>query len=99
MKLRLSLFILIILVITSIVAVSSAQRDNDKPITGDFKITIKQTISGQTTQNTTMIKGLRQREQTNISMGGMNMNQVNITQCDLKRTIQVSESARKYMIT
>ena len=99
MKLRLSLFIIVLFVITSIVAVSSAQRDNEKPITGDFKITIKQTVGGQTTQNTTMIKGLRQREESSMSVAGMNMNQVNITQCDLRRTIQVNDSARKYLVT
>src|SRR5215471_4301642 len=102
MKLRLTLFIGIIFAIASITAISSAQRtrENDKPITGDFKITIKQSMGGgQEMQNTTMIKGLRERSQ--MSMPGMpaGMGMTTITECDLKRTIQINDSARKYMIT
>src|SRR5215471_16917941 len=102
MKLRLTLFIGIIFAIASITAISSAQRtrDNDKPITGDFKITIKQSMGGgQEMQSTTMIKGVRERSQ--MSMPGMpaGIGMTTITECDLKRTIQVNDSARKYMIT
>ena len=32
-------------------------------------------------------------------MGGMAQGQTTITQCDLKRTIQINDSARKYIIT
>ena len=46
-----------------------------------------------------MIKGLRERTETNMSMGGMNMSQVSITECDLRRTIQINDRARKYMIS
>ena len=102
MKLRLTLFICVIFAIASITAISSAQRtrDNDKPITGDFKITIKQSMGGgQEMQSTTMIKGVRERSQ--MSMPGMpaGIGMTTITECDLKRTIQVNDSARKYMIT
>src|SRR5436190_9077172 len=100
MKVKLVLFITIIIAISTITAISFAQRtrDNaDKPITGDFKITIRSTVAGQTSQGTTMIKGSRQREET--SMGGMGQGQTSITQCDLKRTIQINDSARKYVIT
>jgi hypothetical protein len=98
MKLKLLVFASIILAVS---ALGFAQRkpDPDKPISGDFKITIRNTISGQSTQTTTMIKGARERDETNLSMGGMNMSQVNITQCDLKRTIQINDRARKYLIT
>lgn len=102
MKVRLLLFAVIIIGILTISAVSFAQRTRDtadKPITGDFKITIKTTIAGNTSQGTTMIKGNRQREETTMSMAGTNQTQVNITQCDLKRTIQINESTRKYLIT
>ena len=100
MKVRLFLFIVIIISISTITAISFAQRTRDtadKPITGDFKITIKSTVGGNTYQSTTMIKGSRQRDET--SMGGMNQSQINITQCDLKRTIQINDSTRKYLIT
>jgi hypothetical protein len=98
MKVRLLLFIAIIISISTITAISFAQRtrDTDKPITGDFKITIKNTMAGNTSQSTTMIKGSRQRDETSMAMG---QSQINITQCDLKRTIQINDSARKYMIT
>src|SRR5205807_1495808 len=65
----------------------------------DFKITIRNTIAGQSTQTTTMIKGARERDETSMSVGGMNMGQVNITQCDLRRTIQVNDRAHKYLIS
>lgn len=100
MKLRLLLFATIILSISTISVISFAQRTRDagdKPITGDFKITIKNTVAGNTTQGTTMIKGMRQRDET--TMAGIGSSQVSITQCDLKRTIQINDSLRKYLIT
>ena len=66
-----------------------------KPAPSDLKITYKQTTSGQSFESTTMLKG--QRERSEMRMPGMNM--VNITQCDLKRTIQISDAAHKYVIT
>lgn len=99
MKSRLVLFVVIILSISSISVISFAQRTRDaadKPISGDFKITIKNTMAGgQTTQSTTMIKGLRQRDETSNQAS----TQINITQCDLKRTIHINDTTRKYLIT
>src|SRR5712692_8069616 len=89
----------------AIAAISFAQRkpDADKPISGDFKVTIKTTVAGQDMQSTTMIKGLRERSETSMNVpgmpAGMNMGMVSITQCDLKRTIQINDRARKYMIS
>jgi len=100
MKSRLLLSIAIILGVSAITTISLAQRTRDtaeKPITGDFKITIKNTVSGQNYQSTTMIKGKRERSES--SAGGMNTGSVSITQCDLRRTIQVNDSSRKYLIT
>jgi len=103
MKSRLLLFTAIIFGVSAVTAISFAQRrpePAEKPITGDFKITIKSTISGQTSQSTTMIKGARERSESSTVMGGMNAGgQVNITQCDLKRSIQINDQTRKYMIT
>ena len=98
MKVRLVLFVLIIISISTITAISFAQRTRDtgdKPITGDFKITIKTTMAGNTSQGTTMIKGSRQRDETSVAMG---QSQITITQCDMKRSIQINDSARKYVI-
>jgi len=100
MKSRFLLFSAIIVAISVVTAISFAQRRTDtaeKPITGDFKITIRNTTSGQTYQSTTMIKGKRERSET--STGGMNTGSVSITQCDLRRTIQINDSSRKYLVT
>src|SRR5438094_4302186 len=95
MKLRLSLFTAILFAISAITAISVAQRTRDeKPISGDFKITFKQNMGGQEIQVTDMIKGMRMRDETN-----MQMNPISITQCDMKRTIQINDRARKYFIT
>ena len=67
-----------------------------KPAASDLKITYKQTTSGQTMESTTMLKGARERSEMRMGHG---MDMVNITQCDLKRTIQLSDNARKYVIT
>jgi len=100
MKLRITLLITILFALTSITAISLAQRtQTDKPITGDFKITIKQTMGqGQEMTSTTMIKGMRERSE--MSMPGMpaGMGMTTITECDLKRTIRINDNARKYMI-
>ena len=103
MKFRLFLFTAILFAISAITAISFAQRTRDeKPISGDFKITFKQNMGGQEMQSTTMIKGLRERNETSMNMAGMpagmNLGQVTITECDLKRTIQINDRARKYMI-
>ena len=99
MKTRLLLFAVIASAISLATAISFAQRkpDTDQPIRGDFKITIKTNMAGQDLQSTTMIKGLRERSEMN--MGGMSMGMVSVTQCDLKRTIQINDRARKYIIT
>ena len=76
MKSRFLLFAAIIFAISAVTAISFAQRGRDtadKPIAGDFKITIKTTMAGQTREGTTMIKGQREREETNMAIGGMNM--------------------------
>ncbi len=58
----------------------------------DVKIKSKQTSSGQTFENTTFIKGKRQRTE---SMNGL---MVNITQCDLRRGLQVNPNAKTYLV-
>ena len=60
----------------------------------DVKIRSKQTTSGQTFENTTFIKGKRQRNERNL--GGMQM--IDITQCDLKRGIQLNPMTQTYMV-
>ncbi len=60
----------------------------------DVKVKARQTMSGQTYENTTYIKGKRQRTEQN--MGAMQM--INLTQCDLKRGVQMNPAAKTYII-
>ncbi len=57
----------------------------------DVKITTKSGASGQSMTYTTYIKGARQRTE------GMGF--TTIYQCDLKRTIQINDKTRSYLIT
>jgi hypothetical protein len=52
------------------------------------------TMSGQSTENTTYIKGKRSRTEQNI--GGTQM--VTLTQCDLKRGVQLNPQTQVYII-
>lgn len=101
MKFRLFLLASLIFAVSLVSAITSAQRRpaTDKPLTGDFKITFKQSVSGQTMQSTTMIKGQRERSESSINAGTYTMTTVNLTQCDMRRTIQINDRARKYLIT
>lgn len=60
----------------------------------DVKIKSRQTMSGQTSESTTYIKGKRQRTEQNT--GGVQM--VSVTQCDLKRSLQIMPASQTYMI-
>lgn len=79
-----------------------AQRTRNRPAAEpapaatDLKITYRTTTSGQPMETTTMLKGARERSEMKLGFG---RDIINITQCDLRRTIQVSDSARKYVIT
>lgn len=64
-------------------------------IFADVKIKSRQTMSGQTYENTTYIKGKRQRSERD--MGGMQM--IDITQCDLRRSVQISPMTKTYVVT
>jgi len=58
----------------------------------DVKIKTKQTLSGQTSENTTYIKGKRQRTEM---MGGV---MISITQCDLGRDLQLVPQTKTYTV-
>jgi hypothetical protein len=58
----------------------------------DTKIKQRQTSGGQTYENTSYIKGKRQRSETN------NGQMIVIQQCDLRRNIQIMPAAKAYMI-
>jgi hypothetical protein len=71
----------------------AAQRT---PAAADLKIRYRNTVSGNSNESVTMIKGARERSENEWGSAGR---MVNITQCDLKRTIQLSEQAQKYIVT
>ena len=58
----------------------------------DTKVTSRQTSGGQTYDNTTYIKGKRQRSETN------NGQMVMLQQCDLRRNIQIMPQAKVYLV-
>lgn len=58
----------------------------------DVKIKTRQTVAGQTSENTTYIKGKRQRSEM---MGGK---MINLTQCDLRRDVQIMPDGKVYMV-
>jgi hypothetical protein len=60
--------------------------------TADVKIKAKQTMGGQSYENTTYIKGKRQRSE---SMNGM---MINLTQCDLRRGVQLNSQTKTYLV-
>jgi hypothetical protein len=66
------------------------------PAANDLKITYRTSTMGQSMENTTMLKGSRERTEMKLGMG---RDIINVTQCDLKRVIQISDSAKKYVIT
>ncbi len=82
----------------------AAQRPKNRPAAqptpapprNDLKIRYRSTTSGQSMESTTMLKGARERSEMKIGQG---MDIINVTQCDLKRTIQISDANRKYVIT
>ena len=57
----------------------------------DLKVKTRQTVSGQSYENTTLIKGKRQRSE--MMKGAM----VSITQCDLKRAIQLNPATKTFI--
>jgi hypothetical protein len=94
---------LLMLIVSSSVFVAQRRPVNRAPAPAttapaatDLKITYRTTTMGQSMENTTMLKGSRERTEMKLGRG---FDIVNVTQCDLKRVIQISESARKYVIT
>jgi hypothetical protein len=60
--------------------------------TADTKVKSRQTSGGQTYENTSYIKGKRQRSETN------NGQMIVVQQCDLRRNIQIMPQAKAYLI-
>lgn len=76
---------LILFVITAMLTIAGSAM-------ADVKVKTKQTMSGQVSENTSFIKGKRQRTEM---MGGV---MVSITQCDLGRDLQLNPQTKTYMV-
>ena len=92
------LFTFLSVISASAIFAQQRRRTTPAPVPPSADLTIKyrSTTSGQSYESATMIKG--KRERTEMRMGGGN-EMTTITQCDLKRTIQINEGAKKYLIT
>ena len=91
--------VLALLVMSSSSFVAQRPRNRPEPApqaANDLKIKYRMTTSGQSMETTTMLKGARERSEMKMGDG---MEIINVTQCDLKRTLQISDNARKYVIT
>ena len=91
--------ILLIVLPAAFVAQRRPNRPAPQPATparNDLKITYRTSTSGQSMEMTTMLKGARERSEMKLGQG---RDIINITQCDLRRTVQLSDSAKKYLIT
>lgn len=103
MRLRFRGLVVLLMLAVSVSAIFAQQRrgrNNPAPATPpaqtDLRITYRSTTSGQSYESSTMIKGKRERTEMRMGQG---RDIINITQCDLKRTIQISDNTRKYVIT
>ena len=92
--------VLVFALIISTILASGQQRRGPAPVSNqaaqNLRIKYKTTSAGQTYESISMIKGSRERNEMRTGSG---MDTVNITQCDLKRTIQLSERVKKYVVT
>lgn len=78
------------------------------PIFADYKITQQTTLEGITLENTIYAKGVRQRRESKTNFGGdakkeemmaaMMPNFIEISQCDLKQDVTLSEAKKSYFI-
>ncbi len=73
--------------VSAFIAQTRIRPTTERPLAGDLKVKYKVTMSGQMRESTTMIKGPRERSEEHSGYGS---DTVNITQRDLKRTIQIS---------
>lgn len=74
----------------------------------DFKITQQTTMEGMTTENTVYAKGVRERRESKINFEGdakeremmerMMPNFIEISQCDLKQDVTLSEPKKSYFV-
>lgn len=104
MKVRnFKLRVVILTCIAGVLAAASlvlAQQNRTQRPPPDLKITYKVSMNSggdslPASESTSMIKGVRERTEERRGP----FDSVNITQCDLKRTIQLNDKTKKYIVT
>ncbi|MEP7212724.1 MAG: hypothetical protein ABI791_06600 [Acidobacteriota bacterium] len=65
------------------------------PGQNDFKIKQRMTVAGQSFDSSVMVKGSRQRHESDAT----GTQSISIMQCDLKRSVDVSDAEKKYFVT
>jgi hypothetical protein len=102
MRKRLWVFGSVLVLVMGLSSVSFLAQNRTRPTTGnDFKVRYKTSMTsggapGNAGESVTMIKGPRERSENHTGYG---YDTIEITQCDLKRNIRISDNARKYIIT
>jgi hypothetical protein len=61
---------------------------------GDFKIKQRMSMGGRGSESTIMIKGARERSESSVA----GIQTVSIMECDMKRTVYISDAEKKYFI-
>jgi hypothetical protein len=91
-----NIFLITFFVLASVSAyVSQNRAANDFRV--KYKVTLESGGAGaHSTETVTMIRGARERSESHMGYG---YDTVTITQCDLKRTLQISDTTKKYVIT
>jgi hypothetical protein len=78
------------------------------PIFADYKISQQTVLEGMTMENTIWAKGVRERRESKINFGGdaekaammatMMPNLIEISQCDLKQDVSLSEAKKSFFV-
>lgn len=89
--------VMICLVASSFVAQQPRKAPAGTPAKiNNLKIKYKTTSGGQSSESSTLIRGSRERTEMQFGAG---MEIITITQCDLKRNVQLSTAAKKYLVS
>jgi hypothetical protein len=70
-----------------------AKKPEPAPSTADIKIRTRMTMQGSSSESAIFIKGSRQRTEMGAGIGF-----VSLIQCDLKRGVQLNDTAKTYLI-
>lgn len=91
----------ILFCLISVLGIATGYAQTRPRPAADFKVKYRVTYMSmggpaQSSESLTMIKGPRERSETRMGQG---YDTINITQCDKKQTIQISDMTKKYFIT